>query len=68
MKIQKNMKRIIITILAVFAVFTAFAQQPQALPNDPEVRVGKLDNGMTYYIRHNDKPAQSSEFYLATYV
>ena len=46
MKIKKNMKRIIITILAVFAVFTAFAQQPQALPNDPEVRVGKLENGL----------------------
>ena len=66
MKIQKNMKRIIITILAVFAVFTAFAQQPQALPNDPEVRVGKLENGLTYYIRHNDKPADRAEFYLAT--
>ena len=66
MKIQKNMKRIIITILAVFAVFTASAQQPQALPNDPEVRVGKLENGLTYYIRHNDKPADRAEFYLAT--
>ena len=38
----------------------------QQLPNDPAARVGKLDNGMTYYIRHNDKPAQRAEFYLAT--
>ena len=30
--------------------------------------VGKLDNGMTYYIRHNDKPAQRAEYYLATHV
>ena len=38
------------------------------LPNDPEVKVGKLDNGMTYYIRHNAQPAQRAEFYLATNV
>lgn len=38
----------------------------QQLPNDPATRVGKLDNGLTYYIHHNDKPAQRAEFYLAT--
>ena len=42
----------------------AFGQTP--LPNDPAVKTGKLDNGMTYYIRHNDQPAQRAEFYLAT--
>ena len=42
----------------------AFGQTP--LPNDPAVRTGKLENGMTYYIRHNDQPAQRAEFYLAT--
>ena len=42
------------------------AQQLQQLPLDPAVRVGKLDNGLTYYIRHNEKPAQRAEFYLAT--
>jgi len=51
---------------AVFAATLAFGQQPQALPNDPAVKVGKLENGLTYYIRHNDKPAQRAEFYLAT--
>ena len=60
------MKRIIILIAAVFAATVAFGQQPQALPNDPAVKVGKLENGLTYYIRQNDKPAQRAEFYLAT--
>ena len=60
------MKRISILIAVIFAAFTVSAQEPQALPNDPAVKVGKLDNGMTYYIRHNDKPAQRAEFYLAT--
>ncbi len=28
----------------------------QTLPLDPAVRTGKLPNGFTYYIRHNDEP------------
>ena len=58
------MKRLFIFIAAIIAATTTFGQTP--LPNDPAVRVGKLDNGMTYYIRHNDQPAQRAEFYLAT--
>ena len=58
------MKRLLITLAALIAATVAFAQTP--LPNDPAVKVGKLDNGMTYYIRHNDQPAQRAEFYLAT--
>lgn len=45
--------------------FIAFGQQ---LPNDPAVKTGKLANGMTYYIRHNDLPKGRAEFYLATHV
>ena len=56
-------------IAAMLAAFVAFGQQqPQPLPNDGEVKVGKLENGLTYYIRRNDKPAQRAEFYLATNV
>ena len=58
------MKRLFITLAALVAATLAFAQTP--LPNDPAVKVGKLENGMTYYIRHNDQPAQRAEFYLAT--
>ncbi len=58
------MKRLFIFIAAIFAAATVFGQTP--LPNDPAVRTGKLDNGMTYYIRHNEQPAQRAEFYLAT--
>ena len=62
------MKRIILIIAAILVAIVAFAQQPQALQNDPAVKVGKLENGLTYYIRHNEKPAQRAEFYLATNV
>ncbi|MBP5397687.1 MAG: insulinase family protein [Bacteroidales bacterium] len=41
-------------------------QKLATLPEDPAVRIGYLDNGLTYYIRYNGKPAQRAEFYLAT--
>ena len=63
------MKRFfLIAALFITALPFAGAQQLQQLPNDPAVRTGKLDNGLTYYIRHNDKPEQRAEFYLATNV
>ena len=63
------MKKILVLIAAAFAVLSLSAQQNammQPLPNDPAVRVGKLDNGLTYYIRHNALPEKRAEFYLAT--
>lgn len=57
----------VITIAALILASATMSGQ-QLLPNDPAVRTGRLDNGMTYYIRHNDKPAQRAEFYLATNV
>ena len=64
---MQKMKRILFLAAALFsAAALGNAQQLQQLPNDPETRVGKLDNGLTYYIRHNEKPAQRAEFYLAT--
>ena len=64
------MKRLLIMISAFVLSASAFMAQAQMqqLPNDPEVKTGKLDNGLTYYIRHNDKPAGRAEFYLATNV
>lgn len=46
-----------------------FAQgQLQQIPNDPAVKKGTLENGLTYYIRHNENPKGRAEFYLATNV
>ena len=44
---------------------TMFAQQAMPVPFDQNVRRGKLENGLTYYIRHNEKPAQRANFYIA---
>ena len=64
------MRKKILMIAAVLFGSAAFAfgQSVPNLPNDPATKVGKLENGMTYYIRHNDKPEGRAEFYLATNV
>lgn len=64
-----NMRRFIFAVAAFLSAFafTANAQMEQ-LPNDPAVRKGQLDNGMTYYIMHNENPAGRAEFYLSTNV
>ena len=36
------------------------------IPNDPNVKIGKLANGLTYYIRKNGEPKNRAELYLAT--
>lgn len=37
----------------------------QTLEQDPSYRTGKLDNGLTYYIRRNAKEAGIADFYIA---
>ncbi len=61
------MKKYFLSIVA-FAMAATFAFGQTPLPNDPEVKTGKLENGMTYYIRHNALPEGRCEFYLATNV
>ena len=59
------MKKFILGTLVLAFSLVAVAQQPQVLPVDPAVRVGKLENGLTYYIRHNEYPKQRAEFHIA---
>ena len=53
------------TLLLLIASFVTVAQQNPPLPIDPNVRTGKLDNGLTYYIRHNGLPENRADFYIA---
>ena len=41
------------------------AQEMPPIPVDQAVRIGKLDNGLTYYIRHNEWPENKANFYIA---
>ena len=62
------MKRMILLALAAWTVCSAAAQMNQPIPADPELRTGKLENGMTYYIRHNEKPKGQADFYIIHHV
>jgi len=35
------------------------------IPDDPAVKIGRLPNGLTYYIRKNTEPKNRAELYLA---
>ena len=64
------MKRFILLLVTLFAMTNVMAQlQPDMpIPADKEVRVGRLENGMTYYIRHNEKPKGQASFYIFHHV
>ncbi|MDR1762077.1 MAG: insulinase family protein [Bacteroidales bacterium] len=56
------MKKLLFLISYLCAVCFAHAQE---LPHDPKLRSGVLPNGLTYYIRYNNQPAQQADFYIA---
>ncbi|MBP1663156.1 MAG: peptidase domain protein [Bacteroidetes bacterium] len=62
-----NSFKFILSALLTIMSATLFAQQPQLqpLPMDPKIRYGKLDNGLTYYIRANKEPKERAEFHIA---
>ena len=65
---MKNFKLLFILVFWGFA-FTVSPAQIQDLnkpiPADPNIKIGKLDNGMTYYIKVNKKPEKRVELRLA---
>ena len=52
-------------ILACASASFAQTDNKEKLPIDPKVKVGKLPNGITYYIRSNKKPENKVELRLA---
>ena len=58
--------RLILIIALVQVSWMAFSQVDfnMEVPVDPAARVGRLDNGMTYYIRHNEEPKERASFYI----
>ena len=55
-----------LTAASVFATaIPAQAQTVPQLPLDSAVVTGVLPNGLTYYIRHNERPKGQADFYIA---
>ena len=63
MKMRKFFATLLLTIVGMMSMM-AQMEMP-SIPIDPDVRIGKLDNGLTYYIRHNNWPENRAEFYIA---
>ena len=60
-----KLKGMLVALLAMVSITAVMAQEMPTIPVDPDVRIGKLDNGLTYYIRHNAWPEHRAEFYIA---
>jgi zinc protease len=65
---MKKIKLLLTAVILGF-VFTGISAQiqdlKQPIPADPNIRIGKLDNGLTYYIKQNKKPEKRMELRLA---
>ncbi len=64
------MKKLFVFVMVLFCSLPIFAQKSDLNLNDPikadpNVTIGKLDNGLTYYIRKNTYPKDRVEFRLA---
>lgn len=61
------MKRLFIMLPMLLVATLVMAQgfQIPEVPMDPDVKKGKLDNGLTYYVRKNAYPEKRVNFYIA---
>jgi zinc protease len=66
MHLKFNSKPYILALTGV--LFFSLNTKAQNIPLDAKVRTGKLANGFTYYIRHNEEPKNRVTFYLANKV
>ncbi len=63
---KSKLKELLLLFVVACMVAPVMAQKSgEVLPLDPAVRVGKLKNGLTYYIRHNKEPEKKVNFYIA---
>jgi zinc protease len=67
--IKKQLTALVLLVLCPLAMFAQKnAKSVDDLKLDPAVRTGKLPNGFTYYIRHNEEPKNRVVLYLANKV
>jgi zinc protease len=59
---------LLLVISSSFLVSTAQLNPSDKLPVDPQVKIGRLENGLTYYIRQNKRPENKVELRLVVNV
>ncbi|MEG2513810.1 MAG: insulinase family protein, partial [Bacteroidaceae bacterium] len=63
---KHSFRKLLVVALIICGTNMVYAQQQiPPIPLDKNVKIGKLDNGLTYYIRHNALPANRADFYIA---
>lgn len=60
-----RLKQLFVAAVMLLSTGAMMAQQMPQIPVDKNVRIGHLDNGLTYYIRHNNFPEHVASFYIA---
>ncbi len=63
---MQSVKKLWLYLLTIVASLPAWSQidLSQVMPVDPNVKIGRLSNGLTYYIRHNSLPEKRVELRL----
>ncbi|HYG18074.1 MAG TPA: pitrilysin family protein, partial [Ohtaekwangia sp.] len=61
---SKKAMPLLMLFVAASTILYAQDKLTDKLPTDPQVRIGKLSNGLTYYIRKNGKPENKIELRL----
>jgi zinc protease len=65
---MKNFKQLFVILflgLVSNIISAQITDQDKPIPSDPGIKIGRLDNGLTYYIKQNKKPEQRMELRLA---
>ena len=60
-----KLKKFFAAAIVLLTAGQTMAQMMPPIPVDKDVRIGHLDNGLTYYIRHNSFPEHVASFYIA---
>ncbi len=55
---------LVVSVLFLLQVTNAQTDLSQMAPIDPDIRIGKLENGLTYFIRKNKEPEKRASYYI----
>ncbi len=61
---HKNYFLVVVCSFVMLFITGSYMAKAQPIAPDPAFRIGKLPNGMTYYIRHNEEPKERASFYI----
>ncbi len=61
---MKQILSVLFVSIFLFSALLSKAQNTTTIPLNSKVRHGKLSNGLTYYVMHNEEPKDRASFYF----